>query len=172
MDDEKIAGLDTDVTEEVITLVSKEGQEFTVGRSAAKISKLIENSLLDKQAQSITLEHIEGPVLAKIAEYIRHHETNIPRPIPKPLQSADMRELVGEWDAEFCETPQDMMFKLLLAANYLAIAPLLEMMCAKVATLMKDKTPQEICSTFNIRPDATPEEEEEIKTKYADLIGT
>ena len=39
------------------------------------------------------------------------------------------------------------------------INSLLDLSCAKVATLIKGKTPEEIRKTFNIINDFTPEEE-------------
>jgi len=62
------------------------------------------------------------------------------------------------------------MFKLLLAANYMDIKSLLMLMCAKVASLLKGKSPEQIRKTFNIRSDYTPEEEEEVRREHKDLI--
>ena len=42
------------------------------------------------------------------------------------------------------------------AANYLDIKPLLDLTCAKVATTLKGKTPEEIRIEYNIRNDFTP----------------
>jgi len=46
-----------------------------------------------------------------------------------------------------------------LAANYLDIKGLLDLSCAKIASLMKGKTAEEIRKVFNIPNDFTPEEE-------------
>lgn len=51
------------------------------------------------------------------------------------------------------------------------IKPFLHLTCAKVASLMKGKTPDQIRSTFNIRNDYTPVEEEEVRREFKDLIG-
>ena len=66
---------------------------------------------------------------------------------------------------------QEVLFKLLLAANYLNIRSLLQLTCAKVASLMKGKTPDQIRAVFNIRNDYTQAEEEEVRKEYKDLIG-
>ncbi len=50
-----------------------------------------------------------------------------------------------------------------MAANYLDIKSLLDLSCAKIATLIKGKTPEEIRKTFNIVNDFTPEEEAQIR---------
>ena len=50
-----------------------------------------------------------------------------------------------------------------MAANYLDIKSLLELSCAKVASLIKNKTVAEIRTFFNIENDFTPEEEAQIQ---------
>jgi len=102
---------------------------------------------------------------------MQYHETVRPREIEKPIKSNRMADLVDSFDAKFCEVGQEIMFKLLLAANYMDIKPLLLLMCAKVASLLKGKTPQQIRKTFNIRGDYTPEEEEEVRNEYKNLLG-
>ena len=49
-----------------------------------------------------------------------------------------------------------------MAANFMDIKSLLELSCAKVASLIKGKTVPEIRSFFNIENDFTPEEEAQI----------
>jgi len=168
-----VVGLDDGpVEEEDIKLVSKEKKEFSVSKKAAMMSTLIKTTLEgDKETKEVPLFHIEGNIVAKVIEYMKYHLTTPPRPIEKPLQSTNMKELVDKWDAEFCDVDQETMFKLLLAANYMDVKSLLYLMCAKVASLMKGKTPDQIRKTFNIRSDYTPQEEEEVRKEHKDLIG-
>ena len=74
-----------------------------------------------------------------------------------------MTDVVGEWDAEFVSIDQEMLFALILAANYMDIKSLLDLTCAKVASMIKGKTPEEIRRTFNIVNDFTPEEEAQVR---------
>ena len=55
------------------------------------------------------------------------------------------------------------LFQLILAANYMDIKSLLDLTCAKVASMLKGKTPEEIQKTFNIVNDFTPEEEAQVR---------
>jgi S-phase kinase-associated protein 1 len=53
----------------------------------------------------------------------------------------------------------DMLFHLILAANYLDIAPLLDLCSARIASMIKGKTVEEIRTNLNIVCDFTAEEE-------------
>ena len=53
----------------------------------------------------------------KVVEYLEHHVKVPPRKIEKPLKTSNMVDLVGEWDAKFADTDQDVMFKTLLVSG-------------------------------------------------------
>jgi S-phase kinase-associated protein 1 len=98
--------------------------------------------------------------LKKIIEYCEFHVKEEPDPIPKPLPSSNLSDLVGEFDAKFIDIEDlEVIFEIIMAANYLDIKSLLDLSCAKIATLIRGKTPEEIRKTFNIVNDFTPEEE-------------
>ena len=64
------------------------------------------------------------------------------------------------WYTEFVNgLEQEELFELILASNYLDIKPLLELTCAKVATMIKNKSIPDIRKFFSIENDFTPEEE-------------
>ena len=67
------------------------------------------------------------------------------------------------WYANYVTVEQDILFELILAANYLDIKPLLDLTCATVASMIKGKTPEEIRKVFNIVNDFTPEEEAQVR---------
>ena len=58
---------------------------------------------------------------------------------------------------------QEALFELILAANFMDIKPLLDLTCAKVASMIKGKTPEQIRQTFNIVNDFSPEEEAKVR---------
>jgi len=70
---------------------------------------------------------------------------------------------ISEWDSKFIQVDQEMLFEIILAANYLDIKPLLDVGCKTVANMIKGKQPEEIRKLFNITNDFTPEEEEQIR---------
>lgn len=63
----------------------------------------------------------------------------------------------------FFQVDQGTLFELILAANYLDIKGLLDVTCKTVANMIKDKTPEEIRKTFNIKNDFTASEEEQVR---------
>merc|ERR1711964_302575 len=119
----------------------------------------------DKEELEIPLPNVKSAILKKVIEYMKYHHTNPAKEIEKPLKSANMREVVNEWDATFVEIDQETLFELILAANYMDIKPLLDLTCAKVASMIKGKSPEEIRKKFNIQNDFTPEEEEAVRAE-------
>ena len=108
------------------------------------------------------LSDVKSAVLAKVIEFCKHHVDQRLPEIEKPLRSTNLAEIVPEWDAKFVDIEQEVLFELILAANYMDIKSLLDLTCAKVASMIKGKTPEQIRKTFNIRNDFTPEEEAQI----------
>lgn len=152
-------------------LKSQEGETFKVARKVAMQSELIKTMWEgDKDETEIPLPNVKTAILKKVIEYMRYHATNPAKDIEKPLKSANMREVVSEWDADFVEVIQETLFELILAANYMDIKPLLDLTCAKVASMIKGKSPEEIRKRFNIQNDFTPEEEEAVmaENKWAE----
>ncbi|ETM97708.1 hypothetical protein PPTG_20110 [Phytophthora nicotianae INRA-310] len=127
------------------------------------VKTLISDDADDDEVQEIPLPNVKSPVLSKVIEFCSHHHNNPMREIEKPLKSADMHDVVSDWDANFVDIEQEILFELILAANYMDIKSLLDLACAKVASMIKGKTPQEIRETFNIVNDFTPEEEAQIR---------
>ena len=89
----------------------------------------------------------------------------------QPLKDSDLTKLVQSFYATFIlNLDHDSVFHLTLAANYLDIRPLLDLCCAKIASLIKGKTPEEIRVNLNIVNDFSPEEEAVVReeNRWAD----
>jgi S-phase kinase-associated protein 1 len=88
------------------------------------------------------------------------------------LTSSNISDLVDDWYVRFISIPQEDLYHLILAANYMDIKPLLDLGCSYIATMIKDKSMDEIRNTFNIANEMTPEEEkalrEDPKNKWAE----
>jgi S-phase kinase-associated protein 1 len=163
---DEVKGLDEDTKDETLKLVSQEDERFAVPKKVAMMSELVKTMAEgDKEENEIPLPNVKGAVLSKVVQYMRYHADQPPKEIEKPLKSANMAEVVCQWDADFVDVDQEMLFELILAANYMDIKPLLDLTCAKVASMIKGKTPEQIRKTFNIQNDFTPEEEEAVRAE-------
>lgn len=164
--EEEVKGLDDDNEEQMITLESRDKVQIQVQKKVACMSALVKTMVEgDTDEKVIPLPNVRSAVLQKIITYLRYHVNNPTREIEKPLKSANMAENVPQWDADFVDIEQDLLFDLILAVNYMDIKPLLDLTCAKVASMIKGKKPEQIRQTFNIVNDFTPEEEEAVRSE-------
>ena len=106
---------------------------------------------------------VSHQVLEKVLDWCKHHQND---PQPTGDDDADSRKKttdIEEWDQKFMQVDQEMLFEIILAANYMDIKALLDVGCKTVANMIKGKSPEEIRKTFNIQNDFTPEEEDQIR---------
>jgi S-phase kinase-associated protein 1 len=127
----------------MVTLVSQEGNKLEVKASVIKKSELCVTMLDDADddddtAQEIPLPNVKDETLKKVIEFLEYHSENEFKEIEKPLKSADMKEVVSEWDAEFVSVENEKLFELILAANYMDVKDLLDLTCAKVGESCAD----------------------------------
>ena len=149
--------------EKKITLVSSDSEKIEVSAKAVQRSVLVKGIIEDYPDDAeVPLNNVKSKTLKKIKEYLEHYENEEPKEIERPLQSQNFKECVGEWDYNFIELDLDDTFEIILGANYMDIKPLLELASAKVASIIKGKTTEEIRKTFGITNDFTPEEEQQI----------
>ena len=74
-----------------------------------------------------------------------------------------MKNLTDEWSAGFVDKMStEELVNLTVAANYMGINSLLDLCCAKVASLCKDKSDEEIYKNFNINETFSEEEKKKI----------
>ena len=148
----------------VVHLVSIEGDRYEVDVDVCRLSELANTMLGDEEGTvEIPLPNVKNSVLIKVIEFIKHYKLEPMNEIEAPLKSANMHELVQEWYAHFVAVDQELIFDLVMAANYMDIKPLLNLTTATVASMIKGKSPEEIRQTFNIVNDFTPEEEAAIR---------
>lgn len=144
------------MSDELVTLMSSEGEAVQVAQEVAFKSETIKNMIEDTGTEApIPLPNVSSKILQKVIEYCKHHSE-------KKEGEGNKEEEDKTFDAEFVKVDQATLFELILAANYLNIKSLLDLTCMTVANMIKGKTPEEIRKTFNIRNDFTPEEEEEV----------
>ena len=82
--------------------------------------------------------------MKKIKEYLEHYENSEPKEITQPLPKKDFKDCVDPWDYEYINLPSETILEIMLAANFMDIKPLLELTCAKIASIIKGKNTKEI----------------------------
>lgn len=115
----------------------------------------------DQDEIVMPVPNVRSSVLQKVIEWAEHHkDSNFPdEDDDDSRKSAPM----DSWDREFLKVDQEMLYEIILAANYLNIKPLLDAGCKVVAEMIRGRSPEEIRRTFNIVNDFTPEEEAAIR---------
>ena len=150
--------------DKLITLVSSDGEKMQISAKAAQRSQLVKGIIEDYPDDAeVPLNNVKSGILKKIKEYLEHYQDSDPKEIERPLASQNYQDCVEAWDYEFINVDLDLIFEIILAANYMDIKPLLELASSKIASIIKGKTPEEIRKTFNIQNDFTPEEEQQIR---------
>eukprot|EP01040_Poterioochromonas_malhamensis_P005250 gene5250-5630_t len=146
-----------------VILLSQEEESFNVPEEVAKMSELVK-SMIDEGAgeDEIPISQVKSSILVKVIEFCQHYIAHPMEEIEKPLKSLNMHELVDEWYANFISVEQQVLFDLILAANYMDIEPLSDLGCAAMASMIKGRTPEELRRQFNIVNDFTPEEEAQV----------
>ena len=117
----------------------------------------------DDATIEIPLLNVNTECLKKIIAFMKHMSEETMTPIEKPLKSRNMAEVVQNWYSTYVDVDQEILFDLIKAANYMDIKPLLDLTCAAVASMLKDKNPVEIRRDFGITVDFTPEQEKQMR---------
>jgi len=148
-----------------IKLLSSDNAPITVDKEVAERSVLIKNMIEDlgEIDEAIPIPNVNEAVLRKVIEWCEHHKNDPPATNDDESDSRKRSTDIEEWDMKFMQVDQEMLFEIILAANYLDIKPLLDVGCKTVANMIKGKSPEEIRKTFNTQNDFTPEEEEQIR---------
>ncbi|XP_043707040.1 SKP1-like protein 1A [Telopea speciosissima] len=172
-----------------VFLKSSDGETFEVDESVVRVSETLKNMIEDGCVDdTITLPNVNSKILPKVIEYCKKQVTDngsskkkMKTTINGDGDEKGKKALPGEgedfwkrkaeveelkkWEAEYMDIDQQVLYELMLAANYLDIKGLLDIAAEKVASMIRGRTPEQIREVFNVKNDFTPEEEEEIRKK-------
>lgn len=142
----------TNDMEEPVTLQSKEGVERVVEADVVRLSVTIRNLLEDAGADNpIPLLNIDTVTMDRLLEYLNYHHIH---PEEHTKYKGKGLDEIGDWDLDFCSKMDNgLLFKVILASNYLDIEPLLHLTCKTVAKMIKGKKPEEIKQVLKIEVD-------------------
>lgn len=151
-----------------------DADKVSISRKAAEMSRLIKEMLEEDEDETpdIPLPNVAREPLKRVVEFCEKHADEPMPTISRPLKSVNMTEIVGEWDAYFIDLDDRALFDVILAANYLDIPDLLDLGCAKIASMIKNKTPEEIKERFHIDKNSTPEEDEQVRRENQWIFET
>ena len=147
-----------------IKIKSSDGKVFEVNDKILSLSKFLKDMIDNNREinQEITINQVNAKNLEKIIEYLKHHEIEKPKAIPKPLPNNDLKSFLSEWDYNFINTLSiEEAIDLINAANFLDIGDLMSLIAAKLAVEMMTGPPEEVRERFGIKPEITEEELEE-----------
>jgi hypothetical protein len=165
-----------------IVLKSKDGKFYKMSRAAAKRCKMLATMTGDEGEDAELKLDVDSdsksvPLVIKYCEY---HKDVAPSTLPMPLMK-HIDEYLDEWDKNFIyenlvsktdETKHEALLEVMSAAHYFDCEDLLNLTCAKVGSMIQDKTPEAIRALFHLPDDFTPEQRarnaEELKA-LADL---
>ena len=150
--------------ESTIKLVLKDQKEVEITKKAAELSELLKTAINNYPNEtSFPLNEVDEKSGEKIKEFLTHCNGTAPAEIEKPITSNEMKNLTDEWSANFVDQmSNEELVNLTVAANYMGISSLLDLCCAKVASLCKDKSDEEIFKNFNINETFSEEEKKKI----------
>ena len=158
--------------ENTVILRSFENESIEVETRVACVARLVRTMVVPHvdgerlEPQTIPLPNVKAVMIRKVLDFCRHELEAPMSAIARPLPSTDLHDCRGlsDWHVQFVdfgadEAAMQALFEMILAANYMDVKKLLELCCAKLASLIKGKTPAEIETVFQIE-DIFGEEED------------
>jgi S-phase kinase-associated protein 1 len=137
-------------------LESNDGIKFNVRRDPMLVSNLI-NTIVDSmdstQDVEIPLPNVTGGTLSRIIEFCEYYDETPMKQIPRPLPTlGTFEDVVNEWYNQFISSfcTKEALFELIQAAHYMDIPPLLELGCAKIASMIRGKNITEIKTILDL----------------------
>jgi S-phase kinase-associated protein 1 len=169
-----------------VHLKSSDGTLFQTTLKSIKMSGTIKDMLdhIDDGIENIgviPLQNVDSTTLVQVIKWIEHHK-NTPQPTSEEIKDKTA-DTIDEWDENYLqELDLDNLYDLvrrynhlhshaltyftitqITAANYLNIPQLLWLTTRKIAMMIKNKSPQEIRTLFNIENDWTAQELENVQ---------
>ncbi len=125
-------------------------QTFLVPKQNIKLSRVLSvtmESLAIGNRIEIDSNKVTHETMHRILAYLGYHKGSEPLPILKPIRSVKMERIVEhKWDAVFIDSLKSKadIFEIITAANYLDIQCLLHLGAAKIASLIRGQSADQI----------------------------
>ena len=169
----------------IIRLRSAEGDTYELPYEAAVLSVLVKNTIDvedsdddddeedtendgSDEVYEIDIPKVKSNCLAHCVKFLKHHATEPMHELQTPLNGTDIDTILASqpWYRNYIsDMDRPMAFRIVQAANYMEIQPLLDIACLRVSTELVGKSAEEIRIILNL-PKMTPEEEGEARKKH------
>ena len=146
------------------TIILKDEKITKLSKKSSDLSEMLKRMKEIPEEAQIPID-TDSNTFEKIKEYLEHFNGNYSPEIQKPLKSTEMKNNTDEWSAQFVDKLTIKELANLISASYLIqINSLLNLCCAKLVSLCKGKSEEEIFKTFGVPENYfTPEKKEQIK---------
>lgn len=132
----------------MLRFITNDNKEMVVEKDPMMVSQLIRTIAeeLEDDVVEIPLPNVSHPILELIVKFAQRFELERMPDIPHPLPSnTGLRQIVGTWYNDFITSlREDVLYELIKAGNYMDIEALQELGCARIAIMIKDKSPHEV----------------------------
>lgn len=160
--DDVMKGLDDDVS--TITLVVGPNKDkFVVPRKWLEISGVAKKAMGDPNATEIpvTNENVKSVAIPYLIKYLEHHKGTPANKPEFPAKPGSMKNnCTDPWDAEFADSlwgetkdEKQVLYNVLLAANFLDINCLTHILCCKLAIVVRGVPVEKIKQTLGLEED-------------------
>ena len=154
----------TQKSERMIKLKSADKFEFSVEESVVRESEIVRAFIEEEEFDEdsfIPLPNVKSKPLSKIIEYCKKHQKFRAR---TAADTDDASNDAKAFDQEFVkDLTDDELLELIMAANYLSVKDLLNLLSNKVADHIANKSVEYVRRFFGIENDYTPEEEAQLR---------
>ena len=141
-----------------ITLKSSDGRRYVVSGDACKLSKYLQNYIYSGERE-IQLDEAKGDIVKCLAEYLQFYADKEFPQIPEIITGNDPSKLLSPFDLRFSNSlTYEQAFHLINVSNTLDLEHLHDLVCFKIASFIKGKTPEEVNQEFIIECQLTQEE--------------
>ncbi|KAL9409968.1 hypothetical protein AB3S75_048231 [Citrus x aurantiifolia] len=152
-------------SEKKITLKSSDGEELNVEKNVAlefePVTGFLEDNSVeaDDEAIVVPLPNVSAAVLSELIPYVKQRLELSAKPVQEKL-------IIKAFDDQFTRhLSDDKLGELILAANYLGVNYLLDVLCDVTADRIKNKSVEYVREFLGIQNDFTPEEEAELRAQ-------
>jgi len=165
-----------EANKKMIKLKSSDDQIIEVPEEVAKVSATIRDMLAALQGADespdttddapIPLPKVTSNILTEVMKWCEQHVGD-----PEVDKEVDLDEDEDydfpDWDEDYIDgLEEDVLFEVILAADFLNIKMLLDLGCKRVANILKNMSVEEIRKKYNIKNDFPPEEYERLKKEF------